>query len=246
MTGAVLRHHLADTGQRADEAMHVLMASLAERARSKFRGMVYGDPAFIRFFRAATPIDVIERLNIGSRPASRRSGLGIENLRAIPWVFSWAQVRVGFPGVYGIGTALDEAIGKHGIEPLRDMLERWSFFRGMINDVEMVLGKSTLEIGRRYAELAGDDAGPVFSAIEDEFALATRHILALKGSSELLEDQRTLQRNVRLRNPYADPMHLMQIDLLRRWREGDRQDDELLFALKSTVNGIALAIQNTG
>ncbi len=246
MTGAVIRHHLADTGQRASDDMHALMSEMAATARSTFRDMVYGDPAFIRYFRSATPIDVIERLNIGSRPASRRSGMGIENLRAIPWVFSWAQVRVGFPGVYGVGTALDQAVATHGIEALRDMLDDWSFFRGMINDVEMVLGKSTLEIGRRYAELAGDDAAPVFGAIEAEFALARRHILALKGETELLDDHRTLQRNIRLRNPYADPMHLMQIDLLRRWRESGREDDDLLFALKSTVNGIALAIQNTG
>lgn len=246
MTGAVLRHHLADTGQHADDDMRRLMEQLAGIARRRFRDMVYGDPAFIHTFRTATPIDVIERLNIGSRPASRRSGLGIENLRAIPWVFSWAQVRVGFPGVYGIGTALDALISEHGIEPLREMLQRWSFFRGMINDVEMVLGKSTLEIGHRYAALAGDEGQPVFEAIDAEFALATRHILALKGTDELLDDQRTLQRNIRLRNPYADPMHLMQIDLLRRWRASNREDDELLRALKSTVTGIALAIQNTG
>jgi phosphoenolpyruvate carboxylase len=246
MTGAVLRHHLSDTGQAADEPLRSLMTTLAADARAAYREMVYDNPAFIRFFRAATPIDVIERLNIGSRPASRRSGDGIENLRAIPWVFSWAQIRVGVPGVYGIGNALDNAIRIHGLDALRSALERWSFFRGLVNDVEMVLGKSSLEIGRRYAELAGEDAEPVFSAIEEEFRLAERLILELKGSNELLADQRTLQRNIRLRNPYADPMHLMQIDLLRRWREGGREDDDLLFALKSTVNGIALAIQNTG
>ena len=246
MTGAVIRHQLTDTGQHADAATHEVMAHMASTARNTFRSMVFEDPAFIRFFRAATPIDVIERLNIGSRPASRRSGLGIENLRAIPWVFSWAQVRVGFPGVYGMGTALDQAVREHGLETLRDMLHRWSFFRGLVNDVEMVLGKSTLEIGRRYAALAGADAAPVFGAIEQEFALAREHVLALKGSAELLDDHRTLQRNVRLRNPYADPMHLMQIDLLQRWRDTNREDDDLLYALKSTVNGIALAIQNTG
>lgn len=246
MTGAVLRHHLVDTGQNASQAQHRIMQEMARTSRQTYRSLVFQEPAFIRYFRTATPIDVIEQLNIGSRPASRRSGEGIENLRAIPWVFSWGQVRIGFPGVYGVGTALDAAIRTHGIEQLRDMLHQWSFFRGMINDVEMVLGKSTLEIGRRYAELAGADAAPIFTLIEREFTLATNCILELKQVPELLADQETLRRNVRLRNPYADPMHLMQIDLLRRWREGGRADDELLFALKSTVNGIALAIQNTG
>jgi len=246
MTGAVIRHHLADTGQNVTPGQHQVMEEMARTSRETFRALVFHDPEFIHYFRSATPIDVIEQLNIGSRPASRRSGHGIENLRAIPWVFSWGQVRIGFPGVYGVGTALEQAIARHGIDTLRAMLHEWSFFRGLINDVEMVLGKSTLEIGRRYAELAGPGAAPVFNAIEREFVLATRCILELKEIPELLADQATLRRNVRLRNPYADPMHLMQIDLLRRWREGGRKDDELLYALKSTVNGIALAIQNTG
>ena len=241
-----MRHHLADTGQGATPEIRQIMGEMADHSRRVFRDMVFGTPEFIDYFRSATPIDVIERLSIGSRPASRRSGLGIENLRAIPWVFSWAQVRVGFPGVFGFGSALNQALDKHGLEALQDMLEKWSFFRGLVNDVEMVLGKSTLEIGRRYAELAPENARGVFKHIEHEFELAESAVLTLKGSSALLEDQHTLQRNIRLRNPYADPMHLMQIDLLRRWREGNREDDDLLFALKSTVNGIALAIQNTG
>jgi phosphoenolpyruvate carboxylase len=110
----------------------------------------------------------------------------------------------------------------------------------------MVQAKSTLEIGRRYAALAPDAVRGVFDEIESEFELAQRQVLAIRGQAELLEDERTLRRNIRLRNPYADPMHLVQIDLLRRWRAGDRTDDTLLKALKSTVNGIALAIQNTG
>jgi phosphoenolpyruvate carboxylase len=189
---------------------------------------------------------VIERLNIGSRPASRRSGLGIENLRAIPWVFSWAQIRVGFPGVFGMGTALEAAASRHGIEALRDMLRQWSFFRGLVNDEEMVLAKSVLDIGARYAELAGEERGDFHERICGEFEKATRLILEIKGHRELLTDHRTLQRNIRLRNPSVDPLHLLQIDLLHRWRESNREDDDLLRALKSTVNGIALAIQNTG
>jgi phosphoenolpyruvate carboxylase len=223
-----------------------ILSLMAEVSRKQFRAMVYEDPAFPAFFRAVTPIEVIERLNIGSRPASRRSGAGIENLRAIPWVFSWAQIRVGFPGVYGFGTALDRAIDSFGLENMRELLERQVFFQGMINDVEMVLGKSELGIGRRYSGLAEPALQRFFGPIMSEFRLAEKRILELKQLDSLLDDQTVLQRNIRLRNPYVDPLHLLQIDLLRRWREGDREDDDLLEALKATVKGIALGIQNTG
>jgi phosphoenolpyruvate carboxylase len=208
--------------------------------------MVYENPAFPAYFRATTPLDVIERLNIGSRPASRRSGEGIENLRAIPWVFSWAQIRVGFPGVFGFGTALDSAIARFGLENMRELLNRQVFFQGMINDVEMVLGKSDLDIGRRYADLAEGSGQPFFDDIKREFQLAESRILELKQLNALLDDQTVLQRNIRLRNPYVDPLHLLQIDFLQRWRAGGREDDGLLEALKASVKGIALGIQNTG
>jgi phosphoenolpyruvate carboxylase len=208
--------------------------------------MVYENPAFPSFFRASTPLDVIERLNIGSRPASRRSGEGIENLRAIPWVFSWAQIRVGFPGVFGFGSALDQAIKRFGMENMRELLRRQVFFQGMINDVEMVLGKSDISIGRRYAGLAQTSVQPLFDTVREEFQLAEKRILELKQLDTLLDDQQVLQRNIRLRNPYVDPLHLLQIDMLQRWRTGGREDDNLLEALKATVKGIALGIQNTG
>jgi phosphoenolpyruvate carboxylase len=207
---------------------------------------VYDDSGFPGYFRNTTPIDVIERLNIGSRPASRRSGEGIENLRAIPWVFSWAQVRMGFPGVFGFGTALDRAIVEFGVENIRDLLKKQIFFQAMVSDVEMVLGKSVLDIGRRYNDLVEDAQQHYFREISAEFDLATRRILELKQLDNLLDDQRVLQRNIRLRNPYVDPLHFLQIDLLRRWREDGREDDGVLEALKATVKGIALGIQNTG
>jgi phosphoenolpyruvate carboxylase len=245
-TGAVLEHELLDVGQHPEPGMRQLMETMAATARGKYRGLVYETPEFPQFFRSATPIDVIERLNIGSRPASRRSGLGIENLRAIPWVFSWAQTRVGLPGVFGVGTALQQATEEAGLTALREMYRHWRFFRGMVDDVEMVLAKSELEVGRRYAELAGPELRGVFDTIMREFDLATEGILELKQIDGLLDGQHTLKRNIRLRNPYVDPMHVLQIDLLRRWRDGGREDDELLDVLKATVNGIALGIQNTG
>ena len=246
VTAAVLQHGLQDVGQHPDAGMRALMQGMAAAARDRYRSFVHESGDFVGFFRNATPIDVIERLAIGSRPAARRSGLGIGNLRAIPWVFAWAQVRVGLPGVFGMGTALENAEREHGMAALRRMYDRWSFFRGMINDVEMVLAKSDLEIGRRYATLADPGLMGVFDSIVAEFQRTQRLILDLKQSGSLLEDQPVLRRNIRLRNPYVDPMHVVQIDLLRRWRAGERQDEELLGALKATVNGIALGIQNTG
>ena len=246
VTGATLAHSLGEAAQGMDASEQEVLEFMARASRERFRGLVYEDEGFPAFFRASTPIDVIERLNIGSRPASRRSGEGIENLRAIPWVFSWAQVRVGFPGVFGFGTALDRAIEEFGYPRLRRLLERQVFFQAMVSDVEMVLGKSELGIGARYAELAGAAGERMFDSISAEFELAGRRILELKKLDVLLDDQPVLQRNIRLRNPYVDPLHRLQIDLLRRWRDGDRSDDGLLEALKATVKGIALGIQNTG
>jgi phosphoenolpyruvate carboxylase len=246
VTGATLIQTVTKNAQGLDGEERDILDLMAGVSRQKFRGLVYEDPEFPAFFREMTPVDVITRLNIGSRPASRRSGEGIENLRAIPWVFSWAQVRVGFPGVFGFGTALDAAIKEFGLDKIRNLLKNRIFFQAMVNDVEMVLGKSELGIGRRYAALSGTGHRRFFDAIVDEFDLAGRRILELKQLQNLLDDQRVLQRNIRLRNPYVDPLHLLQIDLLRRWREGGRQEGDLLEALKATVKGIALGIQNTG
>ena len=246
VAGAALEHELVDVGQHPDHDMRKLMEGMARTARSHFRALVYESPEFPTFFRSITPIDVIEQLNIGSRPASRRSGLGIENLRAIPWVFSWAQTRVGLPGVYGMGTALRAAADDAGMPALRELYRDWRFFRGMIDDVEMVLAKSVLDIGERYAQLADPELRGFFSDITDEFGLATRLILELKETDSLLQNEHTLRRSIRLRNPYVDPMHVLQVELLRRWREGGREDKGLLDVLKATVNGIALGIQNTG
>ena len=246
VAGATLKHSLGQASRGLDSEESEILGWMAEHSRKKFQGMVYEDPDFPTYFRASTPIDVIEQLNIGSRPASRRSGAGIENLRAIPWVFSWAQIRVGFPGVFGFGSALDGAIDAFGMDRMRALLARQVFFQGMVNDVEMVLGKSELGIGERYAALADQSLLRFFKQIRDEFLLAERRILELKELDRLLDDQPVLQRNIRLRNPYVDPLHLLQIEMLGEWRQGGCEDRNLLEALKATVKGIALGIQNTG
>jgi phosphoenolpyruvate carboxylase len=246
VAGATLMHSLGKASRGLDAEESEIMSWMAGHSRRKFQGMVYDDPDFPLYFRASTPIDVIEQLNIGSRPASRRSGVGIENLRAIPWVFSWAQIRVGFPGVFGFGSALDGAIKTFGMKRMRALLAEQVFFQGMVNDVEMVLGKSELGIGERYASLADQSLQRFYKEIREEFQLAERRILELKDLDRLLDDQPVLQRNIRLRNPYVDPLHLLQIEMLGQWRQGGCEDEELLEALKATVKGIALGIQNTG
>ena len=244
-TAATLKTSLKQTpGPVA--AWQQVMTSMAETSKETYRQLVYRHPQFIDYFRHATPIDVIERMGIGSRPASRRSGLGVENLRAIPWVFSWAQSRVGLPAFYGMGTALSAANETYGLETLKAMSTGWLFFGSMLSDVEMALAKSDLDIGKHYSELAPEPSRIVFDLIETEMRLACSMILRIKGQDELLDAEPTLQRSIRLRNPYVDPMSLLQVDLLKRWRAAQGQDEDLLGALLITVNGIARGIQNTG
>jgi len=254
LTGATLRHSMdsefelqnAQIARVAPGDGNEVMQMLASTARRHYRSLVYEQAEFPEFFRAFTPIDVIERLTIGSRPPSRRSGQGISNLRAIPWVFSWAQTRVGLPGVYGMGTALQEAQSQFGSDILRRLLQQWPFFRALIEDVEMVLAKTEMRIGHRYAGLVPQAQHFMFEEIEEEFRRAEDAVLELKQARHLLDDQPTLQRNIRLRNPYVDPLHMLQVDLLQRWRSGGREDERQLKALMATVNGISLGIQNTG
>jgi len=244
ITGATLAASLKAPPAAGTE-WATIMATIADASRERYQQLVYEQPDFVRYFRQATPIDVIERLQIGSRPSARRSRTGIENLRAIPWVFSWAQIRVGLPGTFGSGTGFARAIEQHGLPAVQAMLE-WPFFRGLVNDVEMVMAKSDLDIGQRYSMLAEDDVRWVHAEIATELELSRVLLLEIKQSDQLLDNDPTLQRAIRLRNPYVDPLNLLQIELLQDWRATDRQDDDMLAALFDTVNGIARGIQNTG
>jgi phosphoenolpyruvate carboxylase len=167
-------------------------------------------------------------------------------LRAIPWVFSWAQCRISLPAAYGMGTALSAAKDMYGLETLRAMSRGWLFFGSMLSDVEMALAKSDLDIGKHYSELAPEPSRMVFDLLDTELRLAQSMILSIKEQEDLLDGEPTLQRSIRLRNPYVDPMSLLQVDLLKRWRATQCQDEDLLEALLVTVNGIARGIQNTG
>ena len=161
-------------------------------------------------------------------------------------MFSWTQNRHVLPGWYGLGTALGQAIESHGEALIADMFDEWLFVRALLEDVEMVLAKADMRIAEHYAGLADEQTARIFPIIRAEFDLTVELILRLKGADALLAHDPTLQRAIRLRNPYVDPMSLLQVDLLRRWRAGDRHDDELLRALLLCVNGIAHGLQNTG
>ena len=245
--GAVLR---ATAGEQAGAAApgdaEAVMEVLAPASRKAFRALVYASPDFIDYFRSATPIDVIERMKIGSRPAARHGKAGIGDLRAIPWVFSWTQSRQIIPGWYGLGTGLEAAAGACGESALVRLTAGWRFFDTLLDDAEMVLAKTDLPIAARYAALAGPALAHHFEAIRAEYERTVEWVLRLRGHRQLLDGDPTLQRSIRLRNPYVDPMSLIQVELLQRWREQGRPEGELLDALFATVNGIAQGLQNTG
>jgi phosphoenolpyruvate carboxylase len=225
---------------------HDIMNVIADESRRAYRKLVYDAPNFYEYFRKATPIDLIERMRIGSRPSSRRSQSGITDLRAIPWVFAWSQSRCMLPGWYGIGSGIAKAAEQFDDTQLREMFAEWYFMRSLTADAEMVLAKSDLGISKIYSELAGDLHDEFFPVIEREYELTCDLILDFLGREYLLEGDQTLQRAIMLRNPYVDPMSLMQVDLLARWRASAYEDAEIFDALLASVNGIAQGLQNTG
>jgi phosphoenolpyruvate carboxylase len=222
------------------------MQTIAARSLSAYRELVFGGAPFFEYFRAATPLDVIERMHIGSRPAARAGGNGIHALRAIPWVFAWTQSRHMLPGWFGFGSGLSAALEQHGDALLGEMVAHWPFFSHLLDDVEAMLARTDLDIASHYDALAGDASRTQAESIRTEYALTVAHVLRLRGTERLLDSDPTLQRSIKLRNPYVDPMHLMQVDLLRRWRRTGRQDAALFGALRATISGIAQGLQATG
>ncbi len=248
-TGAVLRASLRPRPAEPREARwREMVTQMAAQSRAVYAALVHEDEDFPTYFRDATPIDVIERLRIGSRP-SRRAGAqsaGIERLRAIPWVFAWSQNRAGLTAWFGVGSALNAGIERYGLEAMHEMARDWPFFGTLVEDVEMVLAKSDLAIFECYSRLAAALHERFFAWISAEFASTRAAVLAIRGADSLLASDRRLRLSIRLRNPYVDPISLLQVDLLARWRQTDRTDDALLHALMATINGIAAGLQNTG
>jgi len=229
-----------------DPSWHDMMDVIANESRNAYRKLVYDTPEFYDYFRLATPIDLIERMRIGSRPSARRKKGGLHDLRAIPWVFAWTQARFVLPGWYGIGSGLARAAEQFEDAAFRNMFAEWYFMRALTADAEMVLAKSDLGIAKLYSELAGGLHEKFYEIIRAEYELTRNLILEYSEHGSLLEGDMTLQRAIMLRNPYVDPMSLMQVDLLRRWRSSNRRDEELFDALLASVNGIAQGLQNTG
>ncbi len=247
VTGSVALATALPTHRGSDmPEWHEMMDVIATESRRAYRKLIYETPQFYDYFRTATPIDVIERMRIGSRPSARRSQSGVEDLRAIPWVFSWTQARFVLPGWYGIGSGLAKAAGQFSDGPFREMFAEWYFLRSLTADAEMVLAKSDLGIAKLYSQLAGDLHDEFFPIIEKEYNLTQDLILEYSDHDSLLEGDVTLQRAIMLRNPYVDPMSLIQVDLLSRWRASNHEDEELFAALLASVNGIAQGLQNTG
>jgi phosphoenolpyruvate carboxylase len=220
------------------------LEQLSVQAFGSYRALVYGEPGFRTFFRQMTPLSEIATLNIGSRPASRTRSDRIEDLRAIPWVFSWAQSRVMLPGWYGTGQALG-AFADQGL--LREMASSWPFFRAQLDNMEMVLAKSDLEIARRYLSLVEDAAlaRHYFDLIESGWKATHDAVLGITGQSRLLEKSPQVDASIRLRLPYIEPLNLLQVELLRRHRAGE-QDPRIAEGIKLSISAVATALRNSG
>jgi phosphoenolpyruvate carboxylase len=255
LVAATLEANFLDTGGAGERTVryHAVVDELSTRAHAAYRDLVYGTPDFVAYFRATTPIAEIASLNIGSRPASRTASTRIEDLRAIPWVFSWGQCRLMLPGWFGFGAAVDGWLDTYadgrdaGAALLAEMHERWPFFRTVLSNMAMVLAKTDLAIASRYAELFPDaDArAAIFGRIASEHERSVRYALAITRQETLLEDNPTLARSIRNRFPYLDPLNHLQIELLRRFRAG-QTDERTQRAIHLTINGLAAGLRNSG
>ena len=226
------------------------MEQLSGEAFRAYRELVYETEGFERYFRESTVVDEISSLNIGSRPASRKPSHRIEDLRAIPWVFSWAQCRLMLPGWYGFGGAVKAWLARHpksGLQLLQSMNGNWPFFRTLLSRLDMVLAKTDIAVASRYASLV-DDArlrSLVFSKVRSELQDTTDALFAITGQKVLLESNPTLRLSLRQRVPYLDPLNHMQVELLRRYRSGDKSDSTVE-AIHLTINGIAAGLRSSG
>ena len=236
--------------ERVDPAWEWAIDRLAACACRHYRALVYDTPGFFDYFQQATPFTEISKLKIASRPAFRGAARTIDQLRAIPWVFSWMQSRHTLPGWYGFGSAVGDFLLDHGgdIGQLQQMYQRWPLWRTLVDNVQMILAKADLTIARLYADLVTDAAlaDDIFRRIETEYHTTVDFICKITGHSRLLDNYPVLQSSIERRNPFVDPLSFVQLALLKRLRASSQPDDELLTAALESINGIASGLKNTG
>ena len=230
------------------QKFEAVMSELSPLAHRAYRELVYDTEGFERYFRQTTPISEIAELNIGSRPASRTKSTRIEDLRAIPWVFSWSQARIMLPGWYGVGAAIETWLERNPgeLDTLKAMVRDWPFFRAVLANMSMVLAKTDLAIGARYATLATEPGlrERIWPKIDAEWQRCVRVVEKLTDAS-ILADNPTLARSIRNRFPYLDPLNHLQVELLRRYRAGDH-DERVKRAIHLSINGLAAGLRNSG
>lgn len=247
MEATLLHHHGADSTM---PEYHRIMEALSRDAFAAYRKLVYETPGFTEYFFSATPIREIAELNIGSRPSARKESDRIEDLRAIPWVFSWGLNRTLLPGWFGFGSAVKQFIareGDTGLAQLQAMCKNWAFFRGLMSNMDMVLSKTDMGIASSYAELVDDVAmrERIFGAINNEWESTVEMLFAVTGNTSLLQDNPAFARSLLTRTPYIDPLNHLQVALLQRHRAGDN-DILVKRAIHLTINGIATGLRNSG
>ncbi len=253
---------LLTSGKRPDYPKEAEWAAVMEetsaRAEVHYRALIQ-NPAFLRYFNETTPLDQINQLNIGSRPAKRKATSGVSDLRAIPWVFAWSQSRVNLPGWYGLGAGIDSWLGETGddkavgdestnrLQLLQEMYAEWPFFRTVIDRAQVSMRRADMPIASLYADLTDESVrAAVFARIQDEYARTERVILSITGQAALLDNEEWLQRSINLRNPYIDPLNYIQAALIKHIRNEPESAEALLPVLLLSVNGVAAGLQGTG
>jgi phosphoenolpyruvate carboxylase len=254
LVAATLEATLLQPTKPATRAFLDAAAELSEASMGAYRALVYETPGFTDYFFGATPLKELTQLNIGSRPASRKALEKIEDLRAIPWGFSWGQCRLTLPGWLGFGSAVtafldkpDAAERKAALALLQKMYRQWPFFRTLLSNMDMVLAKSDLALASRYAELVSDTRlrKKIFTAIEAEWHRTADALTQITGEKNRLASNPALDRSIRHRFPYIDPLHHLQVELIRRYRAG-LADERVQRGIHISINGIAAGLRNTG
>jgi phosphoenolpyruvate carboxylase len=255
LVAATLEATLLQPTKPATKAFLQAAAEISTASMAAYRALVYDTPGFTEYFFSSTPIREIAELNIGSRPASRKATQKIEDLRAIPWGFSWGQCRLTLPGWYGFGSAIAQYLAagktptekKEALVVLQKMYKQWPFFSTLLSNMDMVLAKSDLALASRYSELVGDAKlrKKIFTAIELEWHRTVEALAQITGEKHLLAGNAALKRSIRHRFPYIDPLNHLQVELIRRYREG-KADDRVQRGIHISINGIAAGLRNTG